>query len=207
MTVDANPRWRRLEPDERREQILAVAIRLFGERPYAAVSTSDIAEAAGVARGLLNHYFGTKRDLYLEVVRKLVVLPKLDEAVGGVGPLKSRVERSVAWLLDVVSPNAATFVAVTGAEGVGDDPDIEQILRGADDLAARAVLETLGIGPDERTEEQRAAIRAYGGLVKSAIREWVRHETLTRAQVELLLSRALLAIARDVLPDLADNAS
>lgn len=194
------PRWRRLEPDTRREQILDCAVRLFGERPYAAVSTSDIAREAGVARGLLNHYFGTKRDLYLEVVRTLVVLPDLDEAIATTGSLRSRVQRSVEWFLDVVSVHAKTFVAVTGAEGVGDDPEIERILAAADDTAARKVLETVGLSPD--VAEHRAVIRAYGGLVKAAVREWVRGQTLSRDQVQLLLSQALITIVRDVLPEM-----
>src|SRR3954447_89986 len=89
------PRWRRLEPDARREQILECAVRLFGERPYASVSTTDIAREAGVARGLLNHYFGTKRDLSLEVVRALVTLPEMAEAEAGTGSLRTRVQHSV----------------------------------------------------------------------------------------------------------------
>ncbi|MDT4918910.1 MAG: hypothetical protein QOH89_3610 [Pseudonocardiales bacterium] len=194
------PRWRRLEPDARREQILDCAVRLFGERPYAAVSTADIARGAGVARGLLNHYFGTKRDLYLEVVRTLVMLPELDDAIAATGPLRARVQRSVEWFLDVVSVHARTFVAVTGAEGVGDDPEIERILAAADDAAARKVLETVGLDAD--VDEHRAVIRAYGGLVKAAVREWVRGQTLTRSQVQLLLSQALITIVRDVLPEM-----
>jgi AcrR family transcriptional regulator len=194
------PRWRRLEPDARREQILECAVRLFGERPYAAVSTTDIAREAGVARGLLNHYFGTKRDLYLEVVRTLVLLPDLDDATVATGPLKTRVQRSVEWFLDVVSVHAKTFVAVTGAEGVGDDPEIERILAAADDRAARKVLETVGLSAD--VAEHRAVIRAYGGLVKAAVREWVRGGTLNREQVQLLLSQALITIVRDVLPEM-----
>ena len=43
MTAGSAPKWRRLEPDERREQIFTCAAELFGERPYAAVSTADIA--------------------------------------------------------------------------------------------------------------------------------------------------------------------
>ena len=201
MSVADGPRWRRLEPDARREQILDCAVGLFGERPYAAVSTSDIAREAGVARGLLNHYFGTKRDLYLEVVRRMVLLPDLDDAVAATGPLAERVERSVDWFLDTVGEHGKTFVAVTGAEGVGDDPEIEKILAEADDVAARKVLQTVGL--DERAvgdAQSRAVVRAYGGLVKAAMREWIRHGTLTREQVHLLLSRALVAIVQDVLP-------
>jgi AcrR family transcriptional regulator len=201
----AEPRFRRLEPDARREQILACAVRLFGEHPYAAVSTTDIAAEAGVARGLLNHYFGTKRDLYLEVVRRIVLLPELDHAIAITGPLPDRVEASVDWFLDTVSAHGKTFVAVTGAEGVGADPEIEQILAGADDLAARKVLETLGVPADQDDPVHRALVRAYGGLVKAAVREWVRQETLTREQVHLLLSQALITIVRDVLPRVAEG--
>ena len=77
--LEQNPR-RRLEPDERREQILACGVRMFGERPYAAVSTTDLAKEAGVARGLINHYFRTKRDLYLAVVQKVAMVPEADNA-------------------------------------------------------------------------------------------------------------------------------
>ena len=73
---EARPaRWQRLERDERRSQILACARELFSQRNFAAVSMSDIARDAGVARGLLHHYFGSKRDLYLEVVRSLMRMP------------------------------------------------------------------------------------------------------------------------------------
>src|SRR3954447_5804261 len=118
------PRWRRLEPDARREQILECAIRLFGDRPYAAVSTTDIAREAGVARALLNHYFGTKRELYLEVVRRLVTVPDFttDPAVAN-GPLDKRVARAVDLFLDSVSEHGKTFVAVLGAEGIGTDAE------------------------------------------------------------------------------------
>ena len=199
------PRWRRLEPDARREQILECAVRLFGERPYAAVSTTDIAREAGVARALLNHYFGTKRDLYLEVVRQTVTLvPSIqtDEQVK-TGRLDKRVARAVELFLDSVYEHGSTFVAVIGAEGIGADPEVESILAQADDAAARAVLETIGAGAVAEDAEQRAVIRAYGGMVKAAVREWLRDETLTREQVHLLLTQALLAVVESVLPALA----
>ena len=196
------PRWRRLEPDERREQILECAVRLFGERPYAAVSTTEIAAEAGVARGLLNHYFGTKRELYLEVVRRMVILPDLFDTVTG-GTIEERVERSVEWFLDTVSPYGKTFVAVLGAEGVGSDSEVEAILAEADDIAAARVLLTLGL-PEDAAGRSHAMIRAYGGLVKAAFREWVRDGTLTREQVQLLLSQALISIVRNVLPTVTD---
>lgn len=200
----AAPRRRRLEPGARRDQILACAVTLFGERPFAAVSTAAIAREAGVARGLLNHYFGTKRELYLEVVRRMVAMPGIDLANSASGSLTERIARSVEWYLDVVSAHGATFVAVIGAEGIGADPDIERILAEADDRAAQAVLDALDLRrePVGRDEEQRAALRAYGGLAKAAVREWLRDGSLHRDQVRLLLSTALTSIVVDVLPTL-----
>jgi AcrR family transcriptional regulator len=197
------PRWRRLEPDARREQILDCAVQLFGERPYAAVSTTEIAREAGVARGLLNHYFGTKRELYLEVVRRMVILPDLFEGVTS-GSMERRVEQSVQWFLDTVSPYGKTFVAVIGAEGVGSDSEVEAILVEADDIAASRVLLTLGL-PADAAGHSQATIRAYGGLVKAAIREWVRDGALDRSQVQLLLSQALISIVRNVLPTITEE--
>jgi AcrR family transcriptional regulator len=203
VTTAEAPRWRRLGPDERREQILDCAVRLFGERPYAAVSTTDIARAAGVARGLLNHYFGTKRDLYLEVVKAMVRLPDVAEVLPPGGTLRERVAASVTWFLDTVGEHGRTFVAVTGAEGVGADPEVERILATADDVAAGKVLEAIGMPEPERRSEHVAMIRAYGGLVKAAMREWVDRESLTREQVHTLLSTALVAIVQDALPTAA----
>lgn len=205
MTAAVRPRRRRLEADARREQILDCAVRLFGERPYAAVSTVDIAAQAGVARGLINHYFGTKRELYLAVVRRMVLLPDVGDALPSGGTLDERVERSVGWFLDTVSAHGKTFVAVIGAEGVGADPEIERILAEADDQAARAVLARLGMtdGPaDAYSQSARAAIRAYGGLAKAAVREWLRDGTLSREQVHRLLADVLRTVVRDVLPRL-----
>lgn len=192
------PRWRRLEPDERREQILDCAVRLFGERPYSAVSTTEIAREAGVARGLLHHYFGTKRELYLEVVRRMVLMPEMFDTVTS-GGMDERVEQSVQWFLDTVGPYGKTFVAVLGAEGIGTDSEVERIFAQADEVAAAQVLQTLGL-PADPAGTRNAVIRAYGGLVKSAIREWVRDGTLTREQVQLLLSQALISIVHNVLP-------
>jgi AcrR family transcriptional regulator len=195
------PRWRRLEPDQRREQILACAITLFGERPYAAVSTTELAHRAGVARGLINHYFGTKRDLYLEVVRRMVTIPQVAVDRLPDGPLEERVRVSVSWFLDSVARHSRTWLAALGVEGVGRDPEVEKILAEADEAAADRVLEAAGLAEVvAHREELRAMIRAYGGMVKAAAREWLVREALDREQVQHLLTTTLLSLINDVAP-------
>lgn len=65
----------RLSPDERRQQIVDAASELYRERRYDDISMEELAAAAGVARGLLHHYFGSKRELFLAVMTQSVRLP------------------------------------------------------------------------------------------------------------------------------------
>jgi AcrR family transcriptional regulator len=198
--TEAQPRRRRLEPDERRAQILECAIDMFGERPYAAVSTAELAQRAGVARGLINHYFGNKRDLYLAVVRRMVTLPRLDDMVAPTGTDRERVDASVHWLLDVISQHGSTWVKVTSHEGVGDDPEVQHILDQADDAAAERMLLMVGRAESAHSAELRAMVRAFGGLVKVAGREWITRGTLTREQVHVLLADLLMTLMTDTMP-------
>ncbi len=173
---------------------------MFGERPYAAVSTAELAQRAGVARGLINHYFGNKRDLYLAVVRRMVTLPKLDDMIVPTGTARERVDASVHWLLDTIAEHGSTWVKVTSHEGVGDDPEVQQILDAADDAAAERLLLMVGLADSAHGAELRAMVRAYGGLVKVAGREWITRGTLTREQVHELLCDMLLTLVTESLP-------
>jgi hypothetical protein len=112
------PRWQRLDHDERRGQILGVARRLFSERNYASVSTTEIAREAGVARGLLNHYFGTKRDLYLEVIRSMVRMPSNPVPLQAPGKgIETVIDESVERWLTMVARNRGTWLAAVGPAG------------------------------------------------------------------------------------------
>jgi AcrR family transcriptional regulator len=64
----AEPR-RRLSPDDRRNELLALGAEVFGQRPYDEVRIDEIAERAGVSRALMYHYFPDKRAFFAAVVR------------------------------------------------------------------------------------------------------------------------------------------
>jgi AcrR family transcriptional regulator len=197
--VETAPRWRRLEPDERRAQILACARRLFGERNYDAVSTTELARESGVARGLINHYFGTKRELYLEVVRELMFIPEFAVERLARGSIDQRASASIDRFLSVIERNKAMWLATIGTGGYGRDPDVEQIIREADEIAADRMIQTAGLDDIvEGREELRAMIRAYSGMAKAATREWLVRQTLTQDQVHALLSTTLATIVTSV---------
>lgn len=207
MTTPAEPKWRRLEPDERRQQILTCAAGLFGSRPYSEVSTSDIATAAGVARGLINHYFGTKRELYLAVIRRAVTMPVPDPGTLTVGRLDDYLHDAVTWFLDLVAKQGRMWVVAT-AEGIGRDDEVEQILVEAERKSADRVLDSIDVPADHPSRaELNALLRAFAGMVKAAGREWLLREELTRDQVHTLLRKVFATLVTDVFPTVVDAAN
>lgn len=52
-----------------RERLIAAAGELFAERGFRATTARDIAQRAGVNLAAANYYFGSKKELYLEVLR------------------------------------------------------------------------------------------------------------------------------------------
>ena len=58
----------RLPAEQRRQQLLDVAIEVFAERGFHATSMDDIAEAAGVTKPVLYQHFPSKRALYRELL-------------------------------------------------------------------------------------------------------------------------------------------
>jgi AcrR family transcriptional regulator len=200
-TVPA-PRWQRLEHDERRAQILACARRLFSERNYDAVSTTDIAREAGVARGLLHHYFGTKRELYLEVVRSLMRMPSNPVPLQAPGHgLEVVIEQSVERWLVMLERNRETWLAAIASRGLSRDPELEAILEEAREQAADRLIEALQTyEASQAPDELRATVRAYSGFAEAACVEWLLRERLTRPEIKALLIQGFLSIVRDVLP-------
>lgn len=56
-------------PDEKREKIIAAAIKEFAAKGYERASTNAITAEAGIAKGLLFHYFGSKKKLFLWLIQ------------------------------------------------------------------------------------------------------------------------------------------
>lgn len=54
----------RMSADERRAQILQVAIKLFSQKGFSGVTTKEIAHAAGISEAIIFRHFTTKNELY-----------------------------------------------------------------------------------------------------------------------------------------------
>ena len=82
--MNATPSTRKTA-EVRREEIIAVALEEFGEHGLDGTSTDTIARKAGISQPYLFRLFGTKKELYLETVRRCLsqTLELFQEAAEG----------------------------------------------------------------------------------------------------------------------------
>lgn len=185
------PKRVRLAHDERRGQILAAARRLLADRPFSEVSMQDLADEAGVARGLLHHYFGSKREIYLEVVREVVRVPTVPlPDVEGLAAAEVW-ERGVDAWLDHIETNRDLWLAYLGAGVTGSDAQVEAIIDEGREAVARRALAAMGVDPARAAPEVLAVVRAFGGLAQEITREWLERGRLDRVQARTVLAGGL----------------
>jgi AcrR family transcriptional regulator len=198
------PRGRRLDPDERRAHILEVARRLFAERPYSSVTTRDVAEASGVARSLVHHYFGGIAEVFLAVVAQGGVALADVRQAGTETPFGPRVTRNVAASLDVIADNREAWLAVIGHGTDGTDPRIDALVA---TVAEQFVQRTLELNADliDDTPMTRFALRCFNGFSIEATRAWLRGEQ-TREAAQALLVGAFRELVRHTIPALQRDA-
>lgn len=198
---DRAPRKRvRMDRDVRRRQILRAAERLFRERPYSGVSVGDIADEAGVAKGLMHHYFGSKRELYLEVVRATATVPTVPLPAGDDLDTAQVWERSVDGFLGLIAQKPELWVMSVTVGGAERDDEVASILDDAREVLADQTITALGLESRADDPVLRALIRAYGGFVQELTVEWLGRGRLNEAQVRDAMVSTLPLLLEKVLP-------
>ncbi len=185
--MDATPKFSRLDPVQRREQILDAANALFAERAYDEVSIEEIASSAGVTRGLLHHYFGGRREVYLALLERLGAMreERLPPPVGR--SARARVADNVSRWLDWTEANRTIWLATIARGEDIADPDVRRVVA---DLVRRAValLATHHADIAKDSPRLRHALECWTGLNRAATRRWLRGEATREATQELLAS-------------------
>ncbi len=181
------PGYQRLAAGQRREQILDSANELFAERGYAGVSIDDIADSAGVTRGLVHHYFGGRKEVYLALLERIGAVREERLRPPAGRSAHARVADTVSRWLDWTEANRTIWLATMApGEDVGD-PEVARVVG---DLMRRAVALVTAFHGDIAADSPRLrfALECWTGLNRAATRRWLRGEATREATQELLTS-------------------
>ena len=162
----------RLSADARREQILDVAIDVFGRSGYYGASMNYIAEAAGVTKPVLYQHFDSKSDLYSALLEEVGnrMLDAIAKATAEAPTGREQTGLGFQAYFRWVSHRHDEFMLLFGGSARHDGEFSAQIRRITDDAAAAvAPLISVDIDPAHRITLAHALV----GLAEGASRRLV----------------------------------
>jgi AcrR family transcriptional regulator len=188
---------RRLTAEQRRQQLVAVALELFAQRGYRSTTMDDIAEAAGVTKPLVYQHFSSKRALYLELVNSIaqeLLLAVRSAVMQAEGP-RQQVEMGFAAYFRLVVSREAEFRLLYGRDHA-DDKELGRALRTVEDAIAEAIEPLIAAGLDD--DHRRLLAYAVVGMAEGASRRFMEQRTADGGSVEeeaLRLARRVANLA------------
>ena len=181
----------RLDPEARRAQLVALGLDMLSTRPLGQVAIDEIAAEAGISRGLLFHYFPTKRDYHVAVVQaaadELFARTESDRDLPFVEQLRAGTEA----FLDHVSENRDAYVALV--RGSGSDPGLRAVFEATRARFTDRVLERLGV-PSPPPPRLRLAVRGWVALSEEIVVDWLVTGDLDRDDVVTFIDHALVQL-------------
>ncbi|MBT2382070.1 TetR/AcrR family transcriptional regulator [Streptomyces sp. ISL-11] len=183
---------RRMGVEQRREQLIAVALDLFGHRSPDDVSIDEIAAAAGISRPLVYHYFPGKQSLYEAALRRAAdeLAALFDEPREG--PLGERLLRVMRRFFDFVEEHATGFSALMRGGPAAGSSRTCAMIDGVRQAAYEEMLDHLSVrSPAPRLE---LALRSWISLTETTALLWLDGRRIPRAELELQLVHAFAAL-------------
>jgi AcrR family transcriptional regulator len=192
MAVSELPVRRRLTPDARRAELLRAGEAVFTSRPFDEVSIEDIAEAAGVSKNLLYHYFSGKRELYLATIRaatqEMLERTEPDLSLEPIERLRASIDQHIAY----IEEHAEGYIKLL--RGAGGD---EEVLAIVADAQRRVVERTVAALPLDGAEPPPGLVLAvYGWIafIDQVSIAWLEHPHLCRDDLREMLVHQFVAI-------------
>ncbi|MDQ0952995.1 AcrR family transcriptional regulator [Streptomyces phaeochromogenes] len=196
---------RRMGVEERRQQLIGVALDLFSRRSPDDVSIDEIAAAAGISRPLVYHYFPGKLSLYEAALKRASddLAERFIEPQEG--PLGARLLRVMRRYFDFVDQHGPGFSALMrGGPSVGST-NTNALIDGVRQAAYLQILAHLRIDrPPARLE---LVVRSWISLAESTALIWLDGRRIPRAELEAQLVHdfaALAAVSAAYDPEMAD---
>lgn len=179
--------------EERRQQLIGVALELFARRSPDEVSIDEIASAAGISRPLVYHYFPGKLSLYEAALKRAAedLASRFDEPHEG--SLGGRLLRVMRRFFDFVDQHGPGFSALMrGGPAVGSSTT-NALVDSVRQIAYEQILSHLRVdAPPARLE---LVVRSWISLVESTALIWLDGRRIPRAELELKLVHDFAALA------------
>ncbi|MEH0633187.1 TetR/AcrR family transcriptional regulator [Streptomyces bottropensis] len=184
---------RRMGVEERRQQLIGVALELFSRRPPDEVSLDEIASAAGISRPLVYHYFPGKLSLYEAALTRAsddlahrFVEPRE-------GPLGARLLRVTHRFFDFVDEHGTGFSALMrGGPAVGSSRT-NALVDGVRQAAYVQILSHLDV--ETAPARLELVIRSWISLAESTALLWLDGRRIPRQELEVQLVHDFAALA------------
>lgn len=181
----------RLDLDKRRAQLLELGIELFSKHAYEDISIDEVAETAGISKGLLYHYFSSKREFYVETLRaasrRLQLLTMPDPGLPPAAQLRAAIDAHLRYIQE----HGPVYNAVYRG-GISIAPEVLDILEEHRNVIMRYFLRTMGISKPRPL--LRTAIRAWIAMVEGASLDWIANPSVTRDELRELLVAGYAAV-------------
>ncbi len=201
----AAPAYTRLNVDERRRQLLDAGAKVFATHPFEEITMRQIAEAAGVSKPLLYHYFPSKDDLFVAALTEAASeLQALIEPSGEGTPVE-QLTRSLDAYLGWIETNRETWSRLM--QSAAALPAARELIDGFRERTLELALAGL-TGRRKPRPALRTAIKGWLGYMDAAILDWAQARDLPREKVRDLLLAAFvgsLLAAQQVDPKLQLN--
>jgi len=187
---------RRMGVEERRQQLIGVALDLFSRRSPDEVSIDEIASAAGISRPLVYHYFPGKLSLYEAALQRASDDLAARFVEPHQGPLGARLLRVMGRYFDFVGEHGPGFSALMrGGPAVGSSTTNALV----DSVRQAAYIQILShLDVTEPPARLELVVRSWISLAESTALLWLDGRRIPRAELEAQLVHdfaALLAVS------------
>lgn len=200
--MPAEPAYTRLAVDERRRQLIDAGAALFAEHAFEEISMRQIAQAAGVSKGLMYHYFPSKAEFFKAAVDEYTAeLQRLIEPRSGDSALE-QLAGSLDGYLTWIERNAAAWSKLM--QSAASVPELREVLEVFRSRTMDSILAHL-TGGAEPSPVLRMALRGWLGYIDASLLDWVEHRDVSREQLIALLIAAFgaaLSAAQDADPEI-----
>jgi AcrR family transcriptional regulator len=173
----------------------------FGRQAYEDVSLSAVAEEAGVAHGLPFHYFGSKRGLYVEVVRSVADELRIVHAVPPDLAPAEAMRQVLHQHIRYMEKHQHLLLGPMGRFGL--DEQVHEVFDEARWAGAMYALSLVGI--DEASPETRLVMNGWLAYMDNVLARWLTDRGVDRTLIVEAFVQVLLATlesVRDYEPDL-----